>query len=476
MFTTVLIGSFAALFLAAAAFAASQYKRCPSDQVLVVFGKVGANKTAECIHGGGKLIIPLIQDYKFLPLKPMPIDVDLKSALSKKNIRVNVPSTFTIAISSEPVILQNAAERLLSMNTQDVEDQARDIIFGQLRLVIANMTIEEINTDRDKFLEEINTNVATELNKLGLDLINVNIKDITDESGYIEAIGRKAAAEAVQKANVDVAIQKKSGDIGVAEANRERLIQVAKQTSRTEIGEKEAEKNQRVQTAEFQAEAIAGENTSQAQVAEYNATLAEKEADAHRRGEVAKAEAARDVALAAKETEVARLQQAELAREEVTKQKVEVAAAAKAQETRLVAQGEADAILAKYKAEAEGTQKVLNAKAEGYKNLVKAVGSPELAPTLLMIEKMEHILKTQAEVAKNVKIGQVTVWDSGNNETSNFAQQFAKFSVPFQHLAKQGGVKLPEFLGTLEDFAKNDTDTPSPSGNGSGRKPTTKTK
>ncbi len=155
-------------------FIANQYKRCPSNKIIVVYGKTGGEKTAKCVHGGGTFIIPLIQDYGVLSLEPMTTDIDLRGALSKGNIRVAVPSTFTFGISTDPKIMINAAERLLGLSKSDVITQASDIILGQLRLAIATLTIEEINQDREKFLEQINANVNTELNKIGLEIINVN--------------------------------------------------------------------------------------------------------------------------------------------------------------------------------------------------------------------------------------------------------------------------------------------------------------
>ena len=198
-------GAFAFIFLFGLIFAAKQYRRCSSDEVLVIYGKVGGGKVAECLHGGGKLVIPLIQSSQYLSLTPMSLEIPLKGALSKENIRVNVPSTFTIAISTKPEILQNAAERLLGLSQEQILTQAHNVILGQLRLVIANMTIMEINTDRDKFLEAVNQNVGHELAKLGLTLINVNVQDITDEAGYIAATGKRAAEKALQEAAVAVA-------------------------------------------------------------------------------------------------------------------------------------------------------------------------------------------------------------------------------------------------------------------------------
>src|SRR5436190_8963406 len=188
-------------------FVAKRYKRCPSNRVLVIFGKTGGGNAAKCVHGGAAFVVPLIQDYAYLSLEPIQIEVPLKGALSIENIRVNVPSVFTVAIGTDGETMQNAAIRLLGLNTEDVKQQAADIIFGQLRQVIASRRIEDINRDRDKFLESIQKSLEPELKKIGLVLINVNITDVTDESGYIEAIGRKAAATAIQQAKGDGAEQ-----------------------------------------------------------------------------------------------------------------------------------------------------------------------------------------------------------------------------------------------------------------------------
>ena len=204
----------------------SRYKRCPSDKILVIYGKTGGS-SARCIHGGGAFVWPVIQDFAYLDLKPISIEANLTNALSRQNIRVDVPCRFTIAISTETDTMGNAAERLLGLSPEQIQELSKDILFGQLRLVIATMTIEEINSDRDKFLENISKNVDTELKKIGLKLINVNVTDIKDESGYIEALGKEAAAKAINEAKISVAEQEKIGETGKAEADREKDVQIA---------------------------------------------------------------------------------------------------------------------------------------------------------------------------------------------------------------------------------------------------------
>ena len=231
--TIGVVVSIVLVFFFALMFVATRYKRCPSNRVLVIFGKVGKDRSARCIHGGAAFVIPLIQDYAFLDLSPRTIEIDLIGALSKKNIRVNVPSTFTVGISTKPEITLNAAERILGLNEAQMREQAKDIILGQMRLVLATLAIEEINQDREKFLDLVNKNVGTELQKIGLEVINVNIRDITDESGYIAAIGKRAAADAVNQARIEVAQADMTGAIGESEAVRQKQVRVAEEVARS---------------------------------------------------------------------------------------------------------------------------------------------------------------------------------------------------------------------------------------------------
>jgi len=495
-------------------FLASRYKRCPSDKILVIFGKVGAGQSARCIHGGGALVWPLIQDYAYMSLTPMTIPIPLQKALSLQNIRINVPSTFTVGISTEPEIMNSAAERLLNLTQVQIEEMAREIIFGQLRLTVASLTIEQINQDRESFLESIRKNVAPELNKIGLYLINVNITDITDESGYIDSIGKKAASEAINQAKVDVAEQEKKGSIGEAEATREKTIRVAENVAESEKGKKKAEADQRIfvqqqeteatigeavanrekeikvaeNVAESQkgkkkaeadqrifvqgqeAQAIEGENKAKADIAAYNAQLAVKQAEALQRGEVAKREAEVEIQKAQAKAEQERLVAAEVVRQEIDKRKVEIAAEAEAEKTRREAKGVADAILLKYQAEAEGIRKVLDSKAAGYLELVKGCnGDAKAVATLLMTEKIEQIVQLQVEAIRNIKIDKVTVWDSagGNGKdgtsTSNFLAGLIKSLPPLHEVAGMAGIELPKYLGEMAPGVESEASRPAQS-------------
>ncbi len=436
-YTLVATAVFSLFVFVLIVFIASRYKRCPSNKVLAVYGKVSGGRSVRCYHGGGSFVWPLIQDSQFLDLNPMTINIPLKGALSQQNIRINVPSTFTIAVDTTPEAMNSASVRLLGLSHQEIEIMATEIIFGQLRLTVASLTIEEINKNRERFLEAIRNNIDTELQKIGLTLINVNITDITDESGYIESIGKKAAATAINQAKVDVADQVRFGAIG--EAN--------------------AQKEQRIKVASFNAEAVEGENQAKASVAFFNADLAEKEATADQRGQVASQQAQAEIQRAKAATETRRLEAEQVVVREIEKRKVVIDAEANAERQRKVAEGEADAILSIKSAEAEGTRKVLEAKALGYSRLVESTNnSPKDAATLLMVEKLEEIVRLQTEMIKNIKIDKITVWDGGDSEkgstTANFMSSLIKSLPPIHDVANMAGFDLPKYLGSTATTPK----------------------
>ncbi len=429
----IVMGALASFIFIVFCFFVVCYKRCASNQILAVYGRVGGKQSVKCYHGGGALIWPLIQGYAFLDLTPMTLHIPLKSALSQQNIRINVPSTFTVAIDTTEEAMNNAAVRLLALSRKDIEMIAIEIIIGQLRLTVASLMIEEINQDRERFLLEIRKHIESELKKIGLMLLNVNITDITDESGYIESIGRKSVATALNQAKVDVATQEKSGDIGKAEAEKERRIQVAN----------------------YNAEAVQGENEAKAKIAGVNAQLFEQEAEANQRGQIAQQNAYAEINRAKSLAEQQRFEAEEIVPKEIERRKIEIAAAADAAKQRIEAEGHAAAILQIKEAEAEGMRKVLTAKAEGYKLLVEAcANNSQDAATMLMIEKLEEIAKIQAEVIKNLKIDKITVWDGGSSEkgsaTANFLSSMIKALPPLHEIAEMSGVNLPSYLGDLK--------------------------
>ncbi|MFW6151534.1 MAG: SPFH domain-containing protein, partial [Verrucomicrobiota bacterium] len=406
-------------------------------------------------------------------LEPFVVPIDLKNALSFENIRVTVPTTVTAAISTESGIMENAAIRLLALSSEQIENQAQDIILGQMRAVIATMRIEEINQDRQAFLAKVNEAVSGELEKIGLQLINVNIRDIEDESGYIVALGRRAAAEAINQANIDVAEQEKRGQTGVAERQRDQRVAVAAANADAEIGEATADRDRRVKSADLDAQATEGETGSEAQKAEYKANQKVAEEEARNRGESAARQADGAIRVADEnaqekaeharaEREAARLNAEVVVPANANREKVIINADADKQKSIRIAEGEAAAILARMEAEGKGVQAILAAKADGYSDLVKACSTAEEAASLLLIEKLQEIAAIQAQAIQDLPIEKIFVWDSGSNDggMSGLGQRLMGALPPMHELAKQIGLDLPEYLG--KTTGKTDSGSPEP--------------
>jgi len=445
----------------------SRYKRCPSNKVLVIYGKTGSG-ASKCIHGGAAFVWPLFQAYDYLDLEPFVVPIDLSNALSQENIRVTVPTTVTAAISNRPGIMENAAIRLLGLTRGQIQAQAQDIILGQMRAVLATMKIEDINRDRQAFMAAVNEAVTIELEKIGLAVINVNIRDIEDESGYIVALGRRAASEAVNQANVDVAEQEKRGQTGVAERQRDTRVAVASANANADIGEATADRNRRTEVAALDAGAVSAETEADSKKASYRANQSVAEQEARNRSESAAREADGAIRVAQenaeKEAEDARAmrEQARLNAELVVpananREKILIAADAQKQQSIRIAQGEAEALLAKMTAEANGVQRMIEGKAHGYRQLVEASRTPQAAAALLLIEKLTEVAAVQAKAIQDLQIDRLFIWDGGagggDSQTgiANLGRKLLGALPPIHDLAKQVGLELPEFLGRMTD-------------------------
>ena len=445
----------------------NRYRRCPSDRILVVYGKIGGTGSAKCYHGGAAFIIPILQAHQFLDLEPMTMDINLTGALSKQNIRVNCPSTFTVGISTEPGVMENAAERVLGMQMERISALARDIIFGQMRVVLATMPIEEINADRDKLIENISNGVELELKKVGLRLINVNIQDITDESGYIDALGKEAAARAINEAKVKVAEKERDGAVGAAAAERDRRIQVARSLATAQEGENESavrvaqsDSSRRKEEAEAERNASAAEKVKAAQALQ-EAYAAQEESEVARASREQATQRA-DVVVPAeiKKEEMATLAEAEAERNRRLKQGeadgIQSLTEADADRIRRLKEGEAGGLRALMEAEAAGIEAVLTKKAQGFDRIVEAIGGADNAALLLVTEQLPKLVEEQVKAIAGLKIDNVTVWDAGRGDngktaTADFVSGLIGALPPLHELTKNVGIKLPEYLGARDD-------------------------
>jgi flotillin len=482
MFTIILIAALAVVLLSTAIFMASRYKRCPSNQILVVFGRAGeGSRAARCYHGGGAFVWPIFQDYAYLSLTPMKLPIDLKNAMTSQGVQVNIGANFTIAIENDPSGAQLASERLLGLKPDQIGIMAAEIIIGQLRLAVGSMTVKDLIMDREKLASAVNKDVADELKKIGLHLINANVERLSDNNGYIEAMGKEETARVVNNAKVSVAEQERIGAEGVSTAERTKAIAVANNEADAIQGRKTAEATTRVFVQDQESKAAAGENSSAAAIAESKSQRMIREAEANRLAQVAKAEADTKIADAEAIASTADLRASEVVRERIDKEKAVVQAekaadimaisasaeanqitvVALANQTRVEAEatGKAKAIQITLEAEAAGNLKIQESRATGMKMMVDACGGdPRAAAQMLIIEKMPELFGHMAHAISSVKIDKVTVL---NGSSDGKGGQGAGLSATYQDLVKvmpqihafaeTMGINIPNLLGPTKE-------------------------
>lgn len=242
----------------------SIYKKCSNNELLIKYG-LGGNKI---VDSHGTFVIPILQGYKKMSLQPMNIDIKLdrnSNVVSNDKIRVVVEADATFAISSNPEERIVASSRLLNFDEKEIANLAQEILTGQTRTIISEMSFEELLQDRVVLMKKVSENAEKELSKLGLDLINFNIKMINDLDNIVNMLGQKASAMATADAEISVAEQRKVSEINVSTKNTEKEIKVAEQRKAKDIS-----------IAQINAEII--EETTKAELRKEK-TLSEKEAE-----------------------------------------------------------------------------------------------------------------------------------------------------------------------------------------------------
>ena len=240
----------------------SRYRRSAPDELLVVFGKAGKYKDengkviptpSKIIQGGGAFVWPIIQDFKKMSMKPIQIKVNV-DGIDSQAIPMHLPVVLTTAISQDKLIQQNAATRFLSANPTEVERQISEILVGETRAIMATMLIEQINADRNTFLGKVRESLEQELTKVGYELTNINISEITDDADYIKNMGKKAATKAKANAEADIAEQTKQGNVKIANTRKEEEIAVSQAERDKQISVNQAKQEQEVKVAEINRE------------------------------------------------------------------------------------------------------------------------------------------------------------------------------------------------------------------------------
>lgn len=156
-------------------FLAKRYKRCPADKVLVVSGKTASGKSAEIYKGGAAFVWPVIQEYAYLSLQPFTTEISVRDAINEDNQKTSLTVRIVAGIGEKDTLLEKAASRLLSLKPHQLTTLTEDIAMGQIRQLVRGMTEEEIYTHQNKLIEALYPSIGNELNKVGLQLINVDL-------------------------------------------------------------------------------------------------------------------------------------------------------------------------------------------------------------------------------------------------------------------------------------------------------------
>lgn len=355
---------------------------------MVVFGKAGKvtndeGKTivtpSKIIQGGGAFVWPIIQDFKKMSMKPIQIKVTV-DGIDSQAIPMHLPVVLTTAISQDKIIQQNAATRFLSATPTEIEKQISEILIGETRAIMATMLIEEINADRNTFLGKVRESLEQELTKVGYDVTNINISEITDDANYIKNLGKKAETKARANAEADIAEQTKQGNIKIANTKKEEEIAVA-----------DAEREKQVQVNQTKQE-------QEVKVAEINREKQIK---------LAEAEKERESGVAVQEAVKARMLREAEAEAEATRIKLN----AEAEGTKNKLMAEAEGKRASLMAEAEALQQKELAPAMAFEKMVEVAGGrPDLAVQWKTVDHLEGIAGAQAEALSKISLGNVMVY------------------------------------------------------------------
>ncbi|MFH1738850.1 MAG: SPFH domain-containing protein [bacterium] len=315
----VLVVMLVVVFFAVVRILARSYIKVAPNEVLVIYGRkykyVDADgKTAtrgfRLVTGGAALRIPLLENSRMLPLDAFQVKFAVQNVPSKEGVRVTVNSVATLKIGSEETMLGDAVRRFLDRDLKEIQEFAREVMEGGLRGVVATMTVEQLVQERTQFGAAVQEQVTGDLQRLGILLDNFLIQDVSDNVGYIDALGQKQTAEVKRDASIGEAEAKRDEDIRVAEAQRQ-------------ADEKSSDAKRAGETAKAQAEqAISNASRERDTIkAQNDAKIAAEQAKILIAAEIAKAEKDKELRVAHVAAEEAEVQSRTLLQEKERERK-----------------------------------------------------------------------------------------------------------------------------------------------------------
>jgi flotillin len=369
------------------------------------------------VIGGRTLRVPIIETVQYTSLETFPIEISVANAFSKGNIPLNIEAIANVKIASEPeTVFNNAVERILGKTEDEIISIAKDTLMGNLRGVLATLTPEAVNEDRLGFAAALAEDAGEDLAALGFHLDVLKIQNVSDERGYLEAIGRKKAAEAVR-------------DAEIAEADAAAETRQRQATARQVAEVKEAQADIQIAEAQNLLRVRKAELDREAQIVERTAQVKAQEAEV----EAQKALESRRV-----EREKLRLQ-------------ADVVAPANAEReaAKVRAEGEAAPILERGRASAEALRMLYEQVRQGGDN----------AFAVLLAEKLPQLLETSIAAVEGVDIDRVVVLDGGGGGgVSNAVNQRVHGALgTMEAISAAVGVDIQEVLqGAAKKIGRGD--------------------
>src|SRR5687768_15707767 len=266
-----LLGIFAAMALFA-----RNYIKVPPSEVAIFYGRkhtlVGekGNRSTvgfRVVRGGAALRVPVLEKVAYLSLNIISIPLRIQRAYTKEGVPVTVEAVANVKIAGDDMSLRGASERFLGMNTEEIKGVIFQTLEGHLRAILGTLTVEEINADRQAFAQKMTDEAAQDLKKMGVNIDILTIQQISDEQGYLDALGKKRTAEV-----------KRDAIIGEAHATRDAMIQSAMA-------------DQEGQTKRYEADVTIAQSLrdKESKQAEFDAAVKAKQAESEQSGPLATA-------------------------------------------------------------------------------------------------------------------------------------------------------------------------------------------
>jgi flotillin len=430
-----LLGVFAAMALFA-----RNYIKVPPSQVAIFYGRKHTltDEKGErtrvgfrVVRGGAALRVPVLEQVAYLSLNIISIPLKIQRAYTKEGVPVTVEAVANVKIAGDDMSLRSAAERFLGMTVEQIKGVIFQTLEGHLRAILGTLTVEEINADRQAFAQKMTDEAAVDLKKMGVNIDILTIQQISDEEGYLDALGKKRTAEVkrdavigealaqrdamIQSANADQEGRTKryEADVTIAQSLRDKETKQAEFTAAVQGKQAEASQAGPLATA-IAKQKVTEQETRIDQVRKAQEVLVQAQEALRKENElqatvVKPAEAERQAAILRAEGE----KQATIIKAEATQKELEYEGAGQAAKIERVGRAEAAKVLAVGEAEAEVIKKKLLAEAEGLQKKSEAWKNFNEAAVLNMIvDKMPEL--AQAFATQLAGIDKINIIDMGN--------------------------------------------------------------